>query len=148
MSRPRTGAAGSDTLPAMPESLTETVDRAYAALNRRDLDAFLGFAHEDVEVISLIAESEGAVFHGHDGLREWWHQVAGSMGELTFVNEGSQELDDEHVLIRLRVTGDVNGVEIEQLMWHAIEIRDEKGTWWQAFRTEEEGLEALEARRA
>jgi len=127
----------------MAEPLVDITERAYDALNRRDLDGFLEFVDPDVVMISLIAEAEGGSYRGHDGVREWWHRVAGSMGELRFSNQGAQQLDDEKLLVNLHVAGEVNGVEIEQRMWHALVIRDGRGVWWQAFRTEEEGLAAL-----
>ena len=47
------------------------------------------------------------------------------------------------------VGGEASGVQIEQQMWQAIEVRDGvRASWWQPFRTEQEALDALEARRA
>ena len=55
----------------MSQENVELVHRAYEALQADDIDAFLTFVHPDVEWHSLILEIEG-VFHGHDGVREWW----------------------------------------------------------------------------
>jgi ketosteroid isomerase-like protein len=130
----------------MPQTLTETVEQAYAALSRRDLDGFLSHLDPEVEFTSLIAEAEGARFHGHDGVREWWEKiVVESLGGVGFALEEVRPLDDERVLVKLVISGEAGGVQVEQLIWQAIRVRDgTHATWWQAFRTEEEALEALD----
>ncbi len=129
--------------PADIEAIART---AYAALNRGDLDAFIDSVHPEVEFTSLIAESEGQTFHGHDGVRRWWRDVARSLGGLHFeltrmVPHGDRGYSE------LTVTGHVGGVEVPQRMWQAVRLRDGKAIWWQTCRSEEEarrilGLEA------
>jgi ketosteroid isomerase-like protein len=134
----------------MRESLTQIVERAYAALNRRDLDAFLELSDPQIEIISLIAEAEGGTFRGHEGLREWWNRVVvGSLGGIRFTIDEIRELDDEMIVVKLVVAGEAGGVQVEQVMWQAIQVADrERAIWWQPFRTEQEALDAIEARRA
>jgi ketosteroid isomerase-like protein len=132
----------------VPEDIAELGRRAYDALNRRDLDAFLALADPDVEVVSLIAEAEGAVYHGHDGIREWWEQVVNSLGGIRFKEEAVRATSDKGLLIELVVTGEAGGVEVEQRMWQAVEVRNGLALWWQAFRTEDEALAALAERAA
>jgi hypothetical protein len=55
----------------------ENVDlalRAFEAVNRRDLDAFLALMDDDVEVVTRIAVIEGGL-HGHGGMRFWWENL-------------------------------------------------------------------------
>ena len=124
------------------------VKSAYDALNRRDLEAFLALSDPEVEVVSLIAESEGGTYRGHEGVREWWRDVAGSLGGIQFEAEEIRELDDETLLVRVRTAGEVADVQVEQVMWQAIAIRDGLALWWQPFRSEREALEGLEAWRS
>ena len=124
------------------------VESAYDALNRRDLEAFLALSDPEVEVVSLIAESEGGTYRGHAGVREWWRDVAGSLGGIQFEAEEIRELDDETLLVRVRTAGEVADVQVEQVMWQAIAIRDGLALWWQPFRSEQEALEGLEAWRS
>jgi ketosteroid isomerase-like protein len=145
VTHPRAGGGG-DTAP-MQESPTEFVERAYEAINRRDLEAVLEMSDPELEFVSLIAEAEGATYKGHDSLRDWWYRVAESLGGIQFAPERVTDLDDHLALVKLRITGEAAGVEVSQEIWQGIEIRDGLGIWWQAFRTEEEALEALEARR-
>jgi hypothetical protein len=43
------------------------------------------------------------------------------------------------------MAGLLSGVPVEQMMWTAIELRDEKVNWWAVFRTENEAAETLAA---
>jgi ketosteroid isomerase-like protein len=132
----------------MAEDIVELTDRAFEALNRRDLDAVLEVFDPEAEFGSLIAESEGAVYHGHDGIRQRWGEVANSLGGINFRIEGRRAIDDERVVLKLKVSGEVTGVAVEQAMWAAIEGRDGKAVWWRVYRTEDEALARLEERRA
>ena len=129
----------------MPDRHREFAERAYAALNRRDIVAFLDMVDEDVEFRSLIAEAEGETFHGHEGVRSWWRQVAQSLGGLGFELQEYQE-EGETAVTRIRVRGSVEATGIEQTMWQAIEIRDEQVVWWGTFRTGEEAWAAVRER--
>jgi hypothetical protein len=131
------------------ESLTQIVERAYEALNARDLEGFLALSDEGIQITSLIAEAEGGSFHGHEGVREWWDTVVvGSLGGIRFALEEIRELDDEMILVKLVVAGEAGGVTVEQTMWQGIQVLDgEHAIWWQPFRTEEEALEGIEQRR-
>ena len=124
------------------------VESAYDALNRRDLEAFVALSDPEVEVVSLIAESEGGTYRGHEGVRQWWRDVAGSLGGIQFEAEEIRELDDETLLVRVRTAGEVADVQVEQVMWQAIAIRDGLALWWQPFRSEQEALEGLKAWRS
>ena len=58
----------------------ENVDRALDlldAFNRRDLDAFVGLTHDQIEVESRLVVMEGG-YHGHDGVRRWWDDFLGA----------------------------------------------------------------------
>jgi SnoaL-like domain len=133
----------------MPESPTKLVEIAYEALNRRDLDGFLAFMDPEVEFTSLIAEAEGSSFRGHAGVTEWWETiVVDSLGGIGFALEEIRELGEDSVLVKLTISGEAGGVQVEQLIWQAVEIRALRAVWWQSFRTEGDALEALDERRA
>lgn len=129
--------------------LTKICEEAYEALNARDLDRFLELSDPEITITSLIAEAEGGSFHGHEGVRQWWETVVESLGGIRFNLDEIRQLDDRLMLVKLVVAGEASGVQIEQTMWQAIEVRDgERAYWWQPFRTEQEALDALEERRA
>ena len=121
-------------------------ERVFAALNHRDLAGFLDGVAEDVEFRSLIAEAEGDTFHGHDGVRQWWTQVAQALGGLGFEMQGYAE-EGDGIVIKVRVRGNVGSTGIEQTMWQGGVIReDEKVVWWETFRSEDEAWAAVRER--
>ena len=116
-------------------------DAAIAALNAEDLDAFKALMADDVQFTSMVAEAEGATFHGHEGVDEWWNTVRGAFEEIEW------ELLDVHgghdrAVAHLRLTGTLRGVRVEQTMWQALRRRESKVTWWAFFRTEREAVDA------
>jgi ketosteroid isomerase-like protein len=132
----------------MSSEAFELSQRAWVAVDDRDLDGFLEIVHEDVEFVSLVAEAEGGTFQGHDGVRTWWESVGESLGTLHYEPREMRDLGDGAVLTQLLVSGTVAGVEVPQAMWHAVQVRDGKAAWWGSFRTEDETLRSLEAFRA
>ena len=96
---------------------------------------------------ALIAEAEGKVYRGHEGVREWWSGVAEALGGLEFEAVEIREVGGDGVIAKMHVRGEISEVPIEQTMWQAALVRELKPYWWQAFRTEAEAYEALEARR-
>lgn len=123
-------------------SNADIIEAAYAALDRRDLDGFLAVAHPEVEFRSLLAEAEGQTFRGHDGVREWWGTVAHSLGGVRYERERAEGFRDRGI-VRIRLVGNVDGVEVPQTMWQAWRVRDGLLAWWNGFRTEAEALDAV-----
>ena len=123
----------------------DLVRKSWEYVDGRDLEGFLSIVHEDVEFVSLVAEAEGGTFKGHEGVRIWWEQVGESLGTLRYEPQEMTDLGDGAVLTRLVVSGTVGGVKVPQTMWHMVQIRDGKATWWGSFRTEEEAQAAHRA---
>jgi ketosteroid isomerase-like protein len=126
----------------------ELTRKSWEYVDGRDLEGFLSIVHEDIEFVSLVAEAEGGRFEGHDGVRRWWEQVGESLGTLRYEPREMRDLGGGAVLTELVVSGTVGGVEVPQTMWHAVQVRDGKASWWGSFRTEEEALRSLENFRA
>jgi ketosteroid isomerase-like protein len=57
----------------MSQENVETVRRAIAAINARNIDAYLACCAENVEL--LIAESVGAEYLGADGIRRFFTDI-------------------------------------------------------------------------
>ena len=98
---------------------------AFALLERRDLEGSLPLVDPDVEFRSLIAESEGRDYRGHEGFRDWWASVAGAMGGVRFEPLEIHEAGDG-VCVKLAATGTVEGVDVSQRMWQAVRYRGER----------------------
>jgi len=121
-----------------------TLDTAFAAINAGDLDAVLAVCAEDVEFTSLVAEAEGAVFRGHDGVRAWWETVRGEFEHVSWELFDVCEAAEDCVLTHFRMSGVLSGVPLEQPMWQAVRSgNDGKVNWRGIFRTEQEALVAV-----
>ncbi|HEY7121823.1 MAG TPA: nuclear transport factor 2 family protein [Solirubrobacterales bacterium] len=132
----------------MASEAFELTQRSWEYVDGRDLDGFLSIVHEDVEFISVVAEAEGGTYTGHEGVRVWWEQVGESLGTLRYEPTEMHDLGGGGVLTELVVTANVEGVEVPQNMWHAVQVRNSKASWWGSFRTKEEALAGLEAFRS
>jgi ketosteroid isomerase-like protein len=118
----------------------ELMEGAYDAISRKDLDAFLALAHPEIEFRSLIAEADGRVFRGHEGVREWWDSVIRSL-DVQPRPEGIESFRDRGITC-LQLAGSVAGVEVPQTMWMSWRVRDGQLVWWATFRSEAEALDA------
>jgi hypothetical protein len=116
-------------------------EACFEALNSGDWEAFLALIAEDVEFTSMVAEAEGTIFYGHDGVRAWWETVRGAFEDVRWDLLDIRGSGDRGVL-HFRMTGTLGGVPVEQTMWQASVLRGGKVIWWAFFRSEREALEA------
>jgi ketosteroid isomerase-like protein len=121
----------------------EVAYRAYAALQRKDLDEFLTYVDPEAEWHSLLTDMEGAVY-GHDGCRQWWDLMFASFPDWRPSVREARDLGD-FVLARARMKGSGagSGVGIDQDFWQAAEFRAGRIVWYRAFRTEQDAIEAV-----
>jgi ketosteroid isomerase-like protein len=88
--------------------------RVVEAFNARDIEAFIGFADPGIELHSAFAAVGGAVYHGHDGLRQWHRDFEDAWADVhakeeTYFDRG----DDVLAFYTLRGRGRRSGVEVE-----------------------------------
>jgi ketosteroid isomerase-like protein len=131
---------------AMSEVNVELHYRSIAAVNRRDLEAFLALMDTDVEAVSRIVAVEGGL-RGHDGIRHWWNNWFESFPDYTIEVIGMRDLGDV-TIATLSAVGHGAGSDLpfEDNVWLASRWRRGKCVWWQVFRAEAEALEAAELR--
>jgi len=125
----------------MSQENVELMEAAYAAITRKDFEAFLALSHPDIEFYSLIADAEGKEFRGHAGVREWWDSVIQSL-EVTPSPDQIDSFRDRGIS-HLQLAGMIDGVAVPQAMWMAWRVRDGLLVWWRTYRTEDEALEAV-----
>ena len=117
-------------------------EATFSALNAGDLETLLASASEDVEFTSMVAEAEGTVYRGHEGMRIWWETVRGAFEDVRWDLldvQGSGDCGVAH----FRMSGTLGGASVQQTMWQAVKFREGKATWWAFFRSEAEALEAV-----
>jgi hypothetical protein len=113
------------------------------AFNRRDWDAFVALADDEIEAESRLVAMEGG-YHGHEGLRRWWDDFLGAFPDYTAEVEEMRDLGDV-TLAHMRGWGHGAGsaTPIVDPFWQPLRWRDGKVVWWRNCTTEEEALEAI-----
>jgi ketosteroid isomerase-like protein len=93
------------------DAITEVVARWAEALRRGDLgEEFWG---PDLEIVNAEGWVLGGVtYRGHDGLRQWWHDLAEAFSEFKMEMEEITPLDEERVLTVQRFVGQFRLTEI------------------------------------
>src|SRR6185437_15453186 len=94
----------------MSSENVETVERAIAAINARDIDAYLACCTENVEL--LIAESIGAEYLGAVGIKRFFTDIEDVGPDFRIEVQRVQAMADSSVLAFLRVgsTGRASGI--------------------------------------
>ena len=91
-------------------SSAEELGRRFVdGFNRRDADALVALCHPELEFLPTVLVGEGAVYHGHEGLRRWVEQLIASGATHEARVRKVRVLDDERfaVLTEVCVDGDV-----------------------------------------
>jgi ketosteroid isomerase-like protein len=123
----------------------EVVQRAVGAFMERDLDGILAVADPRIELRSLLTEAERPLYHGHDGVRDWFDAVFGVFPDWRPQPRAASYDEDGAIVIGLDVTatGAGSGVPIDQTYWLGARVQAGKITFFGFFRTETDALEAL-----
>jgi hypothetical protein len=127
----------------MSQENVERHQRAIAAMNRRDLDAFLALMDDEVETVSRIVAVEGGL-HGHDGIRQWWESWFSAFPDYHIEVVELRDFGDLTLAtLRGLGRGASSALPLEDKLWQASRWRRGKTIWWRAFDTQEEALEAV-----
>jgi ketosteroid isomerase-like protein len=122
----------------------ERVKRGYAAFQSGDFDELVAVTHPDVVFTSMIRESEGGEYRGHDGVREFFDSLLEVLPDWKPQLEYFEDYGDR-MLVKARITARPPGgdVPMEQVVWQAVRLQDGLAIRWDFFRTEEEARAAL-----
>jgi ketosteroid isomerase-like protein len=121
------------------------VRQAIDAFMARDLDGILAVADREIVLRSLLTEAERALYHGHEGVRDWFEAVFGVFPDWNPEPRPATHDEGGAVVVPLDVTatGAGSGVPIDQNYWLGARVRDAKIVFFGFFRTEEDALEAV-----
>jgi ketosteroid isomerase-like protein len=123
----------------------ELVQRAVKAFMARDLEGILALADRGIELRSLLTEAERPLYHGHDGVRDWFHAVFGVFPDWRPQPRRASYDEDGAVVIGLDVTatGAESGVPIDQTYWLGARVQAGKIRFFGFFRTQQDALHAV-----
>jgi SnoaL-like protein len=127
----------------VPGVNVETARAMVDAFNRRDWEAFVSLADEEIEVESRLVAMEGG-YHGHDGLRRWWETFLGAFPDYTVEIQELRDLGDV-TLAHMRGSGHGAGSSTPVIdpFWQPLRWRNGRCVWWRNCATEGEALEAI-----
>ena len=117
----------------MSQENVERVKQAVEAMNDRNIEAALKFAHPDIEWQEGPGAPEGGIHHGRDSfegfLRKWLESFD------AFRIEPEEILEHQNLLIALvrqTGTGRASGVEVEVSIAHVWTVKDGQAVRWQS----------------
>ena len=125
----------------MSEENVELVLRGYEAWNRRDLEGTLELMDPAIEWRfsdeEMTLPGGAPVYHGHEGVRQFWAELMEPLPELHIEVERTLEKDDYVVVfIRFQAPG------IDQPSVHVFKARDGKAVEFTAYNDPDLALEA------
>ena len=110
----------------MSQENVKNLRAAYTAWNRQDLDQFL--THISPRVVfhtAGIFPSHDPVYHGHDGIRNFWQIFHDAWGRLDIQPSRIEDLDDRALaLIHFEAVGRGSGVEVRRKLAHVLTFED------------------------
>ena len=129
----------------MSQENVELVYRAYAAIHRQDLDAYVALHDSGCQIFPRIVSIEGgAPYRGHEGLREFWSDIQASFTDWLPEPGEVRDLGDVVIAkVHFRARGSDSGVMIDQLIWQATKFHAGRITWWAIYPSEVDALEAV-----
>jgi ketosteroid isomerase-like protein len=127
----------------MSQENVETVGRAIAAINARDIDAYLACCTENVEL--LIPASVGAEYLGANGIRRFFTDIEDVGPDFRIEVQSVQALGDNNViaLIRTSATGRASGIETGSESANVYDFIDGKISRIHIFLDRDEALKAV-----
>jgi ketosteroid isomerase-like protein len=126
----------------MSEENVEIVRGAIAALNKRDVDGYLGLCAPDVELITPVAAIEGPSV-GAQGIRQFFAGIDEAMTEFHLDVTELRALDGQRVLALGQVRSVSKGGFASTLPFvNTYEIRDAKLCRIRVYNDQDEGLRA------
>jgi ketosteroid isomerase-like protein len=100
----------------MSQENVELVRLAVDATNRRDLATLDAIWSEEAEFHSTFAASEGRVFRGRQGIRDYFDTLGDVFDDMRIEIEEITDVGEDRLVVELRVSGrgKGSGVNVEQ----------------------------------
>ncbi len=123
----------------------QVVHRIAGALGPRDLSTFLEVTTPDVEWhSSLSVISEGGAYHGHEGVRQYFKDVAEAFESFEGTLDGVLSVGDVVIGVgEIMFRGKASGVEQTQQLGWVLRFRDGRVVYLRAFRNPEQAFASV-----
>jgi ketosteroid isomerase-like protein len=129
----------------MSQENVERHRRVIEVYNAQDVEAFIALCDPSVEVYSVFAAVDGGVYHGHDGLREYFNDVGDAWeGQIRLEPEGYFDLGENTLAIYvLHGHGRQSGVEVTMPFAQVVRWSDGLGMYFKAYADAEDAFRDL-----
>lgn len=125
------------------EENVEALKRAFAAMERGDIPAVLELCDPEVELDNSNAVFDGRVYHGHEGILDFFSRSADMWESQRWEAEEIIPVGDDHVLVAQRIVSvGRDGVETVAHNANVVTLRDGKAVHLKTFQTKAAALEA------
>jgi ketosteroid isomerase-like protein len=126
----------------MSQQNVETVGRAIAAINARDIEAYLACCTENVELLMPLA---GAEYLGADGIKRFLTDIEDIGPDLRIEMQRVQAIGDSNALafVRFRSTGRASGIVTGAESANVYDFIDGKISRIRIFLDRDEALNAV-----
>lgn len=126
------------------EENVEVVRRGLEAFNRRDVPALMETCDPDVEFFPLRALLEGISYHGEDGLRKFFEDMAEEWTELRVEAQEFREVGDSVLTLGLlHARGRASGIEASWPMGWVSDMREGRLLRLRTYTDQQEALRAV-----
>ena len=128
----------------MSQENVEIARRWVGAYNRRDFDGLIGLTDPGVVLDNSNAAFDGAVYRGHDGVREWLSWVRGMWKRQQFRPQEFIPVGEDQVIVSVLLVS-VGRDDVETVAHGAAitTMREEKVTQLKTFQSRAEALKAV-----
>ena len=129
----------------MSQANVELVRLAVDATNRRDLATLDAIWSEEGEFHSTFAASEGRVFRGRQGIRDYFDTLGEVFDDMQIEIEEITDVGEDRLVVELRVSGrgKGSGVNVEQRNGQVWTIVDGKVARIDSYMNSTDALEAV-----
>ena len=128
----------------MSQENTTIARRAYEAFQRDGVDGILPFLDEEIEWRNPEDSPIAGVWHGRQGVRDWFRQASEAFGVMTFTPDEFREVSDDTILVLLRfgLSGAESGVQMDVPFAHLIHMRAGRVTGLRMYSDQQKALQA------
>jgi ketosteroid isomerase-like protein len=128
----------------MSQENVRLVERAIAAINARDIEAYLACCTENVKLETPMA-AVGGVYEGIAGIRRFLTDVEDAAPDFRIELDGVEEVDSKRVIAFTRTssTGRVSGIRLAAPFTNVYDLIDGKISHIRIFLDRQEALKAV-----
>jgi uncharacterized protein len=128
----------------MSQENVETVERAIAAINARDVDGYLAYCTENVELLTQLAPL-GAEYVGVDGIRRFFTDIEDVGPDFRIEVQSVRAVGEDNVIVFMRAsaTGRASGIATRTEQTNVYDLTDGKISRIRIFPDRDEALKAV-----